>query len=540
MTPRIALPPSHAVLLALALAFVLPGLAGHDPWKAFDVVAIEIAHQMHLSGDWLVPQVAGVPALDDPPFFHWLALLFGKALGWAMQFHNAARLASALCVLAAFWFMYLAARHSAYVGEDARDSARGVGSSATLLLAGSVGLIVHAHEAVPDLAALAAACAALVALARAASRPLAAGIAFGIALGIAFLSTGLVVPAVLAPTALLAHIVCDPLRTRRAALFLLPGLVLPLVFVAAWLLALYLRSPELPGTWWSATTQTRAPFGAALRYYLVTAAWYAWPAWPLALWSAWALRREWRSPRIFVPLAASLIALPAIAWNGQTQDINATMMLAPLALLGAQGVQLLRRGAANSLDWLGVMTMGFLTVLIWLGYVAMMTGVPPKIANNFAKTAPGYLPQFDALALLGALALTFTWLYVCVMTPRAPTRPLLRWATGVTLLWGSFAMLWMPWADYQKSYRGVALQLKSRIPAGADCIAGSGFGLPQRAALSYHAGIRTLAPTQKCAYFLTQGQPKHELDAPPGRWAKLADVGRPGDKSERYRLYARK
>ena len=29
-----------------------------------------------------------------------------------------------------------------------------------------------------------------------------------------------------------------------------------------------------------------------------------------------------------------------------------------------------------------------------------------------------------------------------------------------------------------------------------------------------------------------------EFDGPGAEWAKLADVGRPGDKSERYRLYA--
>jgi len=553
MIPRLPLPPSHAALALLALIFVAPGLAGHDPWKSFDVVAIEIAHQMHLSGDWLVPRVAGQPWLEDPPLYHWLALAFGKAFGWAMQFHNAVRLASALCMLAAFWFLYLAARHAAHAAlaaepapqdalgaAKARYSARAVGASATLLLAGSLGLIVHAHEAVPDLAALAAACGALLFLSRAVRRPLASGFAFGAALGIAFLSTGLVVPAVLLPVALAVHLACDELRTRRALLFLGPALGLPLLLAAAWLLALQMRAPELASAWWTAATQTRGAFGPTLRYYLVTAGWYAWPAWPLALWAAWTLRAQWRSPRVFVPLAASLLALPAIAWNGQTQDINTTLMLAPLALLGAHGVAQLRRGAANALDWFGVMTFGFLAALVWLGYAAMMTGLPPRIANNFAKTAPGFAAQFEWLPFLAAAALTLAWLWCALFTVPSPMRGALRWAAGVALLWGCFALLWMPWADYQKSYRGVALQLKSRLPANAGCIAGSGFGLPQRAALSYHAGIRTLAPGSDCMYFLVQGQGRHELDAPRGRWEKLADVGRPGDNSERYRLYRKK
>lgn len=549
MIPRLALPPSHAVLVILALAFIVPGLAGHDPWKTYDVVAIEIAHQMRATGDWLLPRVAGEPWPEDPPFYHWLALAFGSALGWAMPFHNAARLASGLCMLAAFWFLYLAARHAAHGAEappqdalgasKARYSARAVGASATLLLAGSTGLIVHAHEAAPDLATLAATCAALLFLSRAARRPLAAGLAFGAAAAVAFLSTGLAAPAVLLAAALAAHLACDELRSRRAWRFLVPALALPLLAAAGWALVLKLRAPELAPAWWAAAFEGRGAFVPALRYYLVTASWYAWPAWPLALWAAWSLRAQWRSTRVFVPLAAALAALPAIAWGGQTQDINATLLLAPLALLGALGVGGLRRGAANALDWFGVMTFGFFAALVWLGYVAMMTGLPPKIANNFAKTAPGFLPQFEWLPFLAAAALTLAWLYCALFTAPSPTRGVLRWAAGVALLWGSFAMLWMPWADYQKSYQGVALQLKSRLPAAPGCISGSGFGLPQRAALSYHAGIRTVAPRDECRYFLVQGQARHELDAPRGRWEKLADVGRPGDKSERYRLYRR-
>lgn len=549
MIPRLALPPSHAVLVLLALAFVVPGLAGHDPWKAYDVVAIEIAHQMRATGDWLLPRVAGVPWPEDPPFYHWLALAAGSALDWALPFHNAARLASALCMLTAFWFLYLAARHGAHGAEPApqdalgaskaRYSARAVGASATLLLAGSTGLIVHAHEAAPDLAGLAATCAALLFLSRAARRPLAAGIAFGAATGIAFLSTGLTAPAVLLAVALAAHLACDELRTHRAWRFLVPAFALTLAAAAGWALALQLRAPELAVAWWVTALEGRGPFAPALRYYLATASWYAWPAWPLALWAAWSLRAQWRSPRVFVPLAAALAALPAIAWGGQTQDINATLLLAPLALLGAHGVGGLRRGAANALDWFGVMTFGFFAALVWLGYIAMMTGLPPKIAHNFAKSAPGFLPQFEWLAFLGAAALTLAWLWCAFFTAPAPTRGVLRWAAGVALLWGTFAMLWMPWIDYQKSYQGVALQLKSRLPAAPGCISGSGFGLPQRAALSYHAGIRTVAPRDECRYFLVQGQARHELDAPRGRWRKLADVGRPGDKSERYRLYQR-
>lgn len=547
--PALRLPPSHAVLATLALAFVAPGLVGHDPWRAFDVIAIEIAHQMHLTGDWLVPRMSGEAWFDDPPLYHWLALAFGKAFGWALGFHNAARLASGASMLGALWFLYLAARHTALSRGAAREPVldvpvrRGAGAAAALLLMGSVGLIVHAHEAVPDLAALAAGCAALFFLVVSERRTARAGVAFGASLGAAFLSTGFVVPAVLGGAAVAAHLACDDWRSARALRFLGAGALALAAVAGAWPLALWLRSPDLAAQWWAAATTTHGDFGANLRYYLSIAAWFAWPAWPLAAWGAWTLRREWRSPRVFVPLAAALAAPLAVAWAGPQQDINAMVMLAPLALLGAHGVSQLRRGAANALDWFGVMTFTFFAGLVWLGYVAMMTGVPPKVANNFARAAPGFTPAFELLPFLAALALTLAWLTLAFGAQRSPTRGVTRWAAGVALLWGCFATLWLPWADHLKSYRSVALQLRSTLPADAGCIAGDGVAPPQRAAFSYHAAIRTVpaaaapgATVPACRFLLVQGHPREER-APGAGWRKLADVGRPGDRGERYRLY---
>jgi hypothetical protein len=140
-----------------------------------------------------------------------------------------------------------------------------------------------------------------------------------------------------------------------------------------------------------------------------------------------------------------------------------------------------------------------------------------------------------------ALALTLGWLYVAFFTAPSPMRGVTRWAAGVTLVWGTFAALHLPWADYQRSYRNVALQLRSKIPPDAGCIVGQNLGVTQRAAFSYHAGLRTLpldaTNPGPCRLLLVQGKPQDERDGPAPKWTKLADVGRPGDKSERYRLY---
>jgi hypothetical protein len=217
-------------------------------------------------------------------------------------------------------------------------------------------------------------------------------------------------------------------------------------------------------------------------------------------------------------------------------------LLPPLALLGAHGVARLRRGAANMLDWFGVMTFSFFAFLIWLGYFSMQTGQPARIAKNFFRSAPGFEAQFGLVAFLAALALTLAWLYLAFFTAPSPTRGVTRWAAGIALLWGGFATLWLPWADHVKSYRSVALQLKSVLPAAAGCVGAAELGAPQRAALSYHASIVTrpqsaAAPDPPCRYLIVQGHPRTEAAPAGAGWKKLADVGRPGDRGERYRLY---
>ena len=101
MIPRLALPPRPAVLALLALAFALPGLIGHDPWKSLDAITIEIAHQMAVTGDWLVPRLAGEPWMSQAPLYPWVGALLGMLLGPFIPFHGAVRLASALFMLGA-------------------------------------------------------------------------------------------------------------------------------------------------------------------------------------------------------------------------------------------------------------------------------------------------------------------------------------------------------------------------------------------------------------------------------------------------------
>ena len=286
--------------------------------------------------------------------------------------------------------------------------------------------------------------------------------------------------------------------------------------------------------------QTQGGALANLRYFVAGAGWFAWPAWPLAAWALWVRRRDWREPALLFPALACAVLLVVLSVMGPAEDVALLALLPPLALLGAEGVQHLRRGAAAALDWFAVMCFTFFAGLVWLAYFALMFGAPAGLAQFLARPAPGFEAAFSPLAFLLALALLLGWLYVAFFTAPSPVRGVTRWAAGVTLLWSSFATLLMPWADYQKSYRAVALQLRSTVPPEFGCIAGH-LGITQRAALSYHGALQTepvsLARPDGCRLLLLQGSPGDDSAGPGPGWTKLADVGRPGDKSERYRLY---
>jgi hypothetical protein len=308
--------------------------------------------------------------------------------------------------------------------------------------------------------------------------------------------------------------------------------------------ALALRSPDAFGEWWSYLWQAHASVGENARHLIANGSWFTWPAWPLALWSAWSLRRRWREPRLFAP-GATLVAMLAlqVGW-GAPQDENLLLLLAPFALLATPGLFTLRRGAVAALDWFGVLAFGFFTALVWLGYSAMTLGEPAPIARNLGRIAPGFVPHVHWTALVLALVLAAAWVYLVFFTKFNPMRCVARWAGGIVLLWGTFALLFMPWVDYQKSYRSVALQLKKKIPAGGGCLAERSLGVSQAAALDYH-GIRArpfdFRRPYACPLVLVQGSPGYEFDSPPvagkAGWAKIAEVSRPGDRSERYRLY---
>jgi 4-amino-4-deoxy-L-arabinose transferase-like glycosyltransferase len=239
-----------------------------------------------------------------------------------------------------------------------------------------------------------------------------------------------------------------------------------------------------------------------------------------------------------MPLAASAAAL---LWFLADAPRPTALLpaLVPLTLLAAAGAGRLRRGAANAFDWFGMMTFTLIAALIWLGGIAMLTGEPARVAKNFTKPAPGFVAEASPLAIAIAIAVSVGWLVVMLRTPRSPWRAAARWSVGLTTIWLLLMALWLPWIDYGKTYRGVSADFRQALGQHPGCIARRGLGAAQRASLDYFNGIRTVGRNgaRDCRYMIVQTTPRAETEL--HGWNLLRETARPGDRSERLRLYRR-
>ncbi len=532
-----AFPLRGATLAFLCALYILPGLIGHDPWKSDDVTHFGVVYSLLEGGDWLAPRLAGQPWLDAPPLYYWVAAASAKMFGFLLPLHDAARLASGLAVALMLAFLMGACRH---LGEPEHAPA------AALVAIGCLGLVVHGHEVQPATAFLAAAAATYYGIARLPRHPLRGGAIAGAAIGLGFAAGGLPGLLGLAPLLILLPFVSCQLRTAPAARGLLTALAVAILVAAAWPLALAAREPALLDLWWArerAGLRLVAAWPAALWEYFQLLSWFAWPALPLAAWTLWKERRRLHEPRVLLPLASFLVLLGVQSAFFEPRSLNALPLLPPLILLAVPATTTLRRGAANAFDWFGMMTFTLVAGLIWLGWVAMVAGMPARIARNFAKLEPGFVAQLSWPAFAAAAALSLAWLWLIFRSPRAPLRATAHWAAGMTLTWTLLTALWLPWIEYGKSYRSVAASLKAALPTQSGCVAGRGLGESQRASFHYFAGLVTRPEGSKgaeqCRALLAQGTARADRLPPGAGWRKIWEGHRPGDRVERFRLYVK-
>lgn len=569
--PSAVSPPSPALVTAdaarrlprwvpwlLVVAYVLPGFWGRDPWRTEDLAAFAVMLDMRAGGPWLVPQVLGEAAATLAWLPYWLGAaamaVWPEPAVWAARLPFIALL---VLTLAATWYgTYRLARLPAAqplrlaFGGEARptDYARAVADGALLALVATLGLALLAHEATPTAAQLAFT--ALLFHTVAGGIPPAAnegggrtwpsmlawwGAAWGLALSGA--------PVLLLALSAAALIWWWRAGRRGAALGWAALGSVSAVAVAQLLAVGAGRATE----WWVPrwTPWTHLSEWISLGRLL---AWFWWPTALLALWALWRWRGRWREPHIGWPLSVVAIVLAATLLDGGDER-TLLLSLPALAALAAFALPTLRRGVSALIDWFAVLFFSGAAVIIWIIWVAMQTGVPPKPAANVARLVPGFEASVEWSLLLPALLATVAWggIIAWRVGRYAPAlwKGLALSASGVTLNWLLLMTLWLPLLNYGMGQAPVSQRIAALAPAGG-CVLVHGLDAARIAGLQYHGRLQVRRAGQPggetCALLVVNPRDYPSLTRAVDltAWTLRTEVPRLRENRERWMVFERK
>lgn len=538
-------PLPFAFVFALALAYLLPGLIGHEPWKQDETYIFGMVYHMLQSGDWVVPQVAGEPFMEKPPLYYWVAAISAQLNSGWLPLHDGARLATGLFSALTLLFTGLTAR--LWWGN-------GNGRYAVLALIASFGLLFESHIMITDVPMLTGFAIASYGFALSLRRPVLAGWWLGIGGGIGFLSKGLLVPGALGVTAVLLPLLFANWRRREFMQTLLIAFVVALPWLLIWPIALYLRSPELFYVWFWLNNVGRflgfsvPQLGAdnSPWFWPKTLPWFAFPVLPLAIISLWQQRHRLRQS---APLQYGLIAfavyLLVMQVSASARTAYGLPMLISLAILAVPAINVLPERLNRYTDYFARLLFTPLAIISWYVWGMMVfTGRPPAW-HLLARGLPmDFVMPVQPVAVTFAVLATCAYLFIWRWLPRVRSRAVVSLASGITLFWMLFATLWLPWVDNAKSYRGVYMAMQPHLPGKYRCIASEGLGESTRPMLEYYLGIltqrRELHPDADCDVLLIDGLAKQPPQNLAGNWRLVWDGARPGDDEERFWLYVQR
>lgn len=526
---RIGVVAKTRLLIILCCMWICLGLTGHQPWKPNESNSISIIKSM-LAGEHLLDPIAiGETTIKNPPLYYLSATTFSKVLSPVLNMHDAARLVSG------FW-MALTLLLMGMIGRELWGE--GIGRQTTLIMLSSIGLIVTAHLLMPEVSALTGSAMAFYGLALAKRRPFRASVLLGTGIGISFMSTGLITAAISLITAILLPLFFKAWRSKSYAIVLGLAAITLAPWILLWPALTWHISPNHLNAWW----ENQIQFTQLNHLYTIrTLAWFAWPALPIAAWGFWRFRSHLLfKPKFQLIVTFFLIAFFMIGLKSKNADVGILTLLIPLVAIAGGAAETLKRGAAGALNWFGLVLFGLMGILIWLGWIAIITGYPAKLSARMHILSGLTEAHINIPALIIALFVTIVW-GITINAKRSNRAAVTDWAVGITMAWSLLMALWLPMIDSAKSYQGVMFSLKGALPKRHDCINSTGFGQPQQALLDYYTGIgvfplkNTIKPN--CSLYLVQENQHYGQINPGEGWKMIWQGHRPADRHEKFRLY---
>ena len=535
---------SSVVLVLLVIAYMLPGLVGHDPWKPDEPYTFGVVLHMMRTGDWVVPAVGGHPFVEKPPLYYWMSWATATGASALLPLHDAARLASLVFVLASV--VALAAAAELCWGE-------GAAGLAALLFFAALGLEGHAQRMLVDLAMVAGFSLAVLGFAACIRARKWGGLALGLGVGVGFLGKGLFAPAVIGVCALLLPLFFFQWRTRAYARQLGVAAVVALPFLVVWPLALLERSSALFNEWfWDNnlgrfTGFTTARLGAVAERgeFGETLAWFLFPLWAYVVGGVVREgRRAWHHPAMQIGLTMALVACLTLVFSVSFRAIYLLPLVPPLVLAGVVALRTPEGGFEKALGWFAMIGATAMAIFVWTIWAMLVAtgGIPDLKALTEHFPLPFEMPV-SIPAVACALALTAGFYALIVVRRRLVAPSLTLWVAALALGWGLVHTLWLPWLEDAKSYRTIFGEVARRLPPGVGCIVMDGPGESERAMVEYFVGVaprHRFVREEDCGATLWMANAQ-KVNRPDwdGIWRRVWGGSRRGEKVERFELFLR-
>lgn len=535
--------PQIFVVLCIVLAYCLPGLIGHQPWKPDEGYIFAGVFHMLQTGDWVVPHLAGEPFMEKPPLYHWVAAAMATLASPYLPLHDGARLASGVFVGVALLATAVASRLA--WGE-------GRGRISVLIMLGTLGLLNTIPLMLPDLPLMAGFAVATLGLVAHVRDRKWAFIALGTGAGMGFLAKGLLAPGVLALAAIALPIFFNQWRDRRYVRLLASSLLVALPWLIIWPALLYVRDPVSFMTWiWDNNIGRFVGFsvntlGAASEsgFWNKTFPWFVFPWWIFVAVGLWKTRGGiLRDTGMQVGLAVTLSLVFVLIVAGSARVIYALPLLPALALAATGAQKHVAIKLWSVLGALGILVAANIVVLSWFFWFSFISGAQLPDWQWVARNLPlKFLLPFSLPGLMIAALLSAGWLILVLYRRSIANGQLLVWTGSLAVSWALPMVLLMPWIDAAKGYHEVYAQMARALPASYSCIQSERLGESERGILYYAQGIVTVrtevAPAANCPFLVRQLRQTSGGPAPKGNWSLLWAGTRPNCTNERFELYA--
>ena len=538
-------------LISLCLVYVVTGLVNRDPWKSLDVSSFgymwEIAQGY--SPVWYPTMAGNSPELSGPLAYALGAAAISILSPWISP-DTAARLpfiAVLFITLIATWYaIYFSAKNPhaqpvtfAFGGEaKPEDYAKAVADAGLLALLACLGMALPSHETTPLSLQLCATALLFCAAAMLRTHPLYAVLLLDVSL-ILLAVSGAPVLALTLGIGIIFLIV----QQKQVQLELIAIVVLgciSVIAIASWV-----------DLWqWKLITlnEASAQWKGLLRLLL----WFTWPAWPLAAWTLWTWRNHWREniwqQHLVLPVFMWLVILIASV-TSKNPERTLLLSLPALACLAAFALPTLKRSVAALIDWFTLLFFSGGALIIWVVWLSLQTGWPAQPAINVSRLAPGYVSEFEWVHTVIALLITGIWCKLIIWrlgrNPRFVWKSLILPATGALMCWVLLMTLWMPLLNYARSYKPLALQVKTWVKEPS-CVFALSLTRSQIAGLGFHGNFKMMnfkdtKDPASCEWLIANPanlqQNKKVLDE--SSWMKIRVIRRPADKREDIVIYQR-